>query len=188
MSDKIDYFECSCYSSDHLIRFYHIDNDIYLSVFLNTYSLLDKLKNGFKYLFNIQNYDGMFDTWLLNDGDRKKFMNCLECNNQYPLGNLNIAYINDPKTKVKHIKIYHGTGGINDKKYWFNVVYDTDLKMMAINIDIAYSKSFLKRLYRTTKYLFGSYPFSYEWKLSKDDIIKLYECAKLCSKEKNDSK
>lgn len=181
MNDHIDYFECSCFSSDHLLRLYHIDNDIYLSVFLNTCSLFNKLINGFKYLFNIQNYDGMFDSWILNDSDKRKFITCIQGNDKYPLYTLDIAYINNPNTGINNIKIYRGSCGINDNKYWFNVIYDTELKMMSINVELAYSRSFWTRLYKTIKYVSGFCPFSYEWKLTKEDIMKLYECAKLCS-------
>lgn len=188
MSDHIEYFECDCLYPDHLVRLCYIDEDVYLTVFFNTYSIYDRIKNGFKYLFSIENNFGMFDTWILGRKDIRKFINSLGCGDDYPLNNLQTKFITNPVTKLKTLKIYYATCGVKDDRYWYNIEYDTDLKMMTIDFSLAYSRNFYIRLWKTIKYIFGYYPTSYDWKLSKDDTIKLYECAKLCSRENNDSK
>ena len=67
------WFNCSCYDAHHAVRvIYDVeDNEVYFEMRVNNYkSFWKRVKAAFKYLFNIDNKDCSYDTFILTPEDR----------------------------------------------------------------------------------------------------------------------
>lgn len=69
---KCEYFECSCKSPEHTLRFMLCDDELYAYVFLRPEPLYKRIWNAVKYVFGYQCAYGHFDEFILhyNDADR----------------------------------------------------------------------------------------------------------------------
>jgi hypothetical protein len=79
---KSNYFDCSCSSADHTVRFI-IDDDpdwpeLYLEVQLNQYrGFWKRLWAGLKYIFGYESQYGHWDCWELQDKDAERLITLL---------------------------------------------------------------------------------------------------------------
>jgi len=72
MLDGSHFFECSCSSDEHTIRFTIDDEDgeIYTSVFLNQYrTWWETVWVGIKYIFGYKCQYGHWDCWIMDPND-----------------------------------------------------------------------------------------------------------------------
>ena len=99
---KTNYFDCSCSSADHTIRFI-LDNDVdypelYLEVQLNQYrNFWRRLWVGLKYIFGYESRYGHWDCWDIRKEDATKLIELL---NQH-IANVNAAPHKAPTTANK---------------------------------------------------------------------------------------
>lgn len=82
MSDyRVEYIECSCHSSEHLIKFawFEDDPELYLGVYLYTYTnFFKRLWIGLKYAFGYRSRFGDWDEFIVNVEDADKIINLLQ--------------------------------------------------------------------------------------------------------------
>lgn len=67
------WFNCSCRDAHHAVRVtYDVEvNEVFFEMRVNNYkSFWKRLKASFKYLFNLDNKDTSYDTFLLSEEDR----------------------------------------------------------------------------------------------------------------------
>jgi hypothetical protein len=77
MLDGTYFFECACYSDEHVLKFVYDrkDREIYASIFLNDWQRWYKrLWIAIKYLFRYKCKYGHWDTWLMREEDLDKFI------------------------------------------------------------------------------------------------------------------
>jgi len=93
MLDGTEFFECSCGSDEHTLRFildfdslndgtdsdYPPYPEIYTSVFLNHYDAwYRRLWRGIKYIFGYKSKHGHFDSFSMRPGDIPRFREMLD--------------------------------------------------------------------------------------------------------------
>ena len=67
------WFNCSCYDAHHAVRVIYEPeyNEVFFEMRVNNYkSFWKRLKAAFKYLFNLNNRDASYDTFILTPEDR----------------------------------------------------------------------------------------------------------------------
>jgi hypothetical protein len=80
-SENNIYFECSCHSPEHLVKFSFYneetdEGDLYLSTFLNPeYRWYKRVWVAIKYIFGYKCKYGHFDETIIDPKDRDKFYN-----------------------------------------------------------------------------------------------------------------
>jgi len=152
MAIKSEFFLCDCHSLSHLVHCAHFEeeNEYYMEIYLYDYYFCERLYLGLRYLFNLKNNDGMFDTWILNRNDKEKFKKFFKDGNNFR---------NNCKC-------------CTDDKYWFELKYDDELNIIFLNIYLEQG-NFLKRLFNFGKYILKIHPSWTDWQLSKEDVIKI---------------
>lgn len=75
---KHAYFECACYSPEHMLRFTLADDELYAYVFLRPEPLLARLWKAVKYIFGYQCRYGHFDEFVLRPEDAERLSYLLE--------------------------------------------------------------------------------------------------------------
>ena len=82
MTQKAEYFECKCDSSEHTLRFVYDDEDdeIYTQVFLHAPSFFQRVWQAIKYVFGYKCKYGHWDCTLLKKEDIPKLIALLERN------------------------------------------------------------------------------------------------------------
>jgi len=81
MLDGTHYFECSCGSSEHTIRFIldKDENELYTEIYLNQWRpLWKRILVGIKYIFGYKCKYGEWDCWILNQDDVLRLKNMLD--------------------------------------------------------------------------------------------------------------
>ena len=77
---KTHYFECICYSDEHILKF-QIDEEekeIYTTIFLNQYrNVLKRVWIAIKYIFGYKCKYGHWDCWTLRNEDIQKLKELL---------------------------------------------------------------------------------------------------------------
>jgi hypothetical protein len=78
---KTEFFECSCYSDEHTLKFI-LDDDVkypclYTSIFLSEPSLLKRIWLSIKYIFGYKCKYGHFDCFLLREKDADRLIDLL---------------------------------------------------------------------------------------------------------------
>jgi hypothetical protein len=80
--DNKHYFECHCYSPEHLLTFYHDNDDdlnlIFANVFLLPQPWYKRIWLGLKYIFGYQCRYGHFGEFVLNPEDTDRFIEMLQ--------------------------------------------------------------------------------------------------------------
>ncbi len=78
--EKTQFFECCCFSSEHILIFSYCveDNEVYTTVFLNHDSFFKRIINAIKYVFGYKCRYGHFDTFILNKDDLNNLINLLQ--------------------------------------------------------------------------------------------------------------
>lgn len=80
MSIQFKYFECACFSDEHLLKF-HLDdedNTLTASIFLNQWrSWYGRIWIAIKYLFGYKSKYGDWDCWLLRKEDAERLKGML---------------------------------------------------------------------------------------------------------------
>ncbi len=80
MLDGIEFFECQCFSDEHTLKFI-LDTEykeIYTHVFLNEYSIYNRILIAIKYIFGYKCKYGHWDSFLLKPEDAKRLISLLE--------------------------------------------------------------------------------------------------------------
>lgn len=84
---KVESFDCSCHSDEHVITFRYFEDDIeghktkelYLSVFLNQYrNIFKRIWVAIKYIFGYKSKYGHWDCWSLSDEDCNRLKTLIE--------------------------------------------------------------------------------------------------------------
>lgn len=76
-----EYFECSCYSPEHTLRFMlHSpeDPEIFVHVFLGPDPLFKRIWNAIKYVFGYRCRYGHFDEFILRPEDAERLIALLQ--------------------------------------------------------------------------------------------------------------
>ena len=77
---SVEYIECSCQSSEHLIKFHldEDDGDIFLDFHLASWlPWYGRVWHAFKYIFGYQSKYGAFDSFLLKNEDVDRILKLL---------------------------------------------------------------------------------------------------------------
>lgn len=84
---KTEYFECVCFSDEHMLKFIlddgKIDNkkdyepELYCGIFLEETSFFSRLYKAIKYVFGYKCKYGHFGNWVLNKNDADKLKELL---------------------------------------------------------------------------------------------------------------
>ena len=66
---KTEYFECACYSDEHLIVLHYdpVEGDMWLDVHLSNDRWYHRIWQAIKHVFGYKCKYGCFDTWMLNE-------------------------------------------------------------------------------------------------------------------------
>lgn len=78
---KTEYFECACFSDEHVLKFIcdEEDNELYCSIFLNQYrSIFKRVWIAIKYIFNYKCKYGHWDNWIFRQEDSERLKELLE--------------------------------------------------------------------------------------------------------------
>jgi len=81
MFDGTEYFECSCYSDEHTLRFILDleENELYTTIYLNQYnSFFKRVWIAIKYILGYKCKFGHWDCWILKLEDTKRMINMLQ--------------------------------------------------------------------------------------------------------------
>lgn len=75
-----EYYQCSCYSDEHLIKvFLNLeDNQLILTVGLRKFNFFQRLVAGIKYIFGYECKCGHFDEFVFQPEDITRFKKVLE--------------------------------------------------------------------------------------------------------------
>ena len=74
---KNEFFECSCFSDEHTLKFTYDeeDNHLYTSVFLSERTFLKRVWFAVKYIFGYKCKYGHWDCFLLKEEDKERLIN-----------------------------------------------------------------------------------------------------------------
>lgn len=83
MTDDLEdkqHFVCDCHSDEHTIVFTYdeMDQEVYLSVFLETTGFFGRLWNAVKYVCGYKCRYGHFGNWILKKKDVERLQNLLQ--------------------------------------------------------------------------------------------------------------
>ncbi len=81
MLDGTHYFDCTCGSTEHTLRFTldKAENELHTDVFLNQYRpIWQRVWTGLKYIFGYKCKYGHWDCWVLNKSDAARLRNMLD--------------------------------------------------------------------------------------------------------------
>ena len=85
------WIDCGCSDAHHAIRVWYNDenNEVYLEMRVNQYrSFWKRAQQAFKYLFNINNKENMYDSFLIDTTNKDIFIK--EINKILPEGGVNV--------------------------------------------------------------------------------------------------
>ena len=78
MEDRIEYYECACFSTEHTLKFYLLDDpeigpELHTSIFLNQYhNIFGRIWIAIKYIFGYKCKYGHWDCWILQKEDAER--------------------------------------------------------------------------------------------------------------------
>jgi len=71
---KTEYFECSCSSAEHTLRFVIDEEDVYTEVHLTTKAWYKRIWTAIKYIFGFASRYGCYDCTLIKPEDYDRFI------------------------------------------------------------------------------------------------------------------
>ena len=74
---KTEYLECACHSPEHTLKFI-LDEDLYVSVFLQEHPWHERLVSAVKYLFGYKCRYGHFEEIIVDKRDCDRIISILE--------------------------------------------------------------------------------------------------------------
>lgn len=73
-------FICDCHSIEHQCKFYNVDNQIFITIHLQSGSFWKRLIYGIKYIFGYSSKFGEWDEFIFKNGDLNKLKQFLNEN------------------------------------------------------------------------------------------------------------
>lgn len=82
MNEETQYFECSCHSTEHTLKFV-LDEDkdfpcVYVSVFLSELRWYERVIRALKYIFGYKCRYGHFEEFLMKREDCDRFISLIQ--------------------------------------------------------------------------------------------------------------
>jgi len=177
-----EFFGCECHSFEHVIRLAYSNDEvegdeIYLDKCLVTNGFLERLKDGLKYIFNIERLYGDFDSTTIKYTDYDRMISFLKKIRETHSG-YNLHFDDSSSYEFKRTLSVDSCDNtmrivasvVSDKMPWMNI---QDINVF---IFLKRKKSFFKRFWKGIRYIFG---YECNYGLSDEFIIKENEAKHL---------